>query len=397
MAKGQIKKISSEKTVILIICLLGVMSQFATDSFSPSLPHIMSYFGAAAKDVKLTVGIYFLGMTCSVFGFGYISDKYGRKQALLLGYVVFCLASILCMLAQSEDQLLFFRFLQGLGMGSSFISFRAIMKDVFSDNHSLAKASLVISSIVSLTPPLAPITGGIIQECIGWRGNFALHSLMAIIVMILIIKYLHLEAIPKSNTKLLESYKKILSNKTFVLNASCSGLALSLVFVFVTLSPFLFQVLLKFSAFEFSLLSTLVIVPPALFLFSFKNKVSKLDMNKVSLCSASFSVFCGLALALSYFIFGLNTIVIIVLCALAFCGNTFQYTATYVCAYKDVNTEVGVASAMFGFIQIAVATVVSSAISYVNLNNQTVFGILMAIPPLLIVLLKIIDIKRESK
>lgn len=155
MSNDPFKKISSDKTVILIICLFGLMSQFATDSFTPSLPHIADYFHAAAKDIKLTVGIYFFGMTCSMLGFGYLSDKYGRKQALLAGYLVFCIASIFCMLAQSEKLLLFFRFLQGIGMGSSFVSFRAIMKDVFSDNQSLAKASLVITSIVSLTPPLS--------------------------------------------------------------------------------------------------------------------------------------------------------------------------------------------------------------------------------------------------
>ncbi|MDE5014879.1 MFS transporter, partial [Francisella tularensis subsp. holarctica] len=75
------------------------------------------------------------------------------------------------MIAESETQLLFCRFLPGIGMGSSFGFFRAFMKDVFSDSHSLAKASLVITSIVSLTPPLAPITGGSIQETRGWRGT----------------------------------------------------------------------------------------------------------------------------------------------------------------------------------------------------------------------------------
>ncbi|MBK2144333.1 MFS transporter, partial [Francisella tularensis] len=182
MSNDPFKRISSDKTVIFIICLFGLMSQFATDSFTPSLPHIAEYFHAAAKDIKLTVGVYFFGMTCSMLGFSYLSDKYGRKPALLAGYLIFCVASILCMIAESETQLLFFRFLQGIGMGSSFVSFRAIMKDVFSDSQSLAKASLVITSIVSLTPPLAPITGGIIQETIGWRGNFTLHSIMAIII-----------------------------------------------------------------------------------------------------------------------------------------------------------------------------------------------------------------------
>ncbi|WP_234366951.1 MFS transporter, partial [Francisella tularensis] len=387
------KRISSDKTVIFIICLFGLMSQFATDSFTPSLPHIAEYFHAAAKDIKLTVGVYFFGMTCSMLGFGYLSDKYGRKPALLAGYLIFCVASILCMIAESETQLLFFRFLQGIGMGSSFVFFRAIMKDVFSDSQSLAKASLVITSIVSLTPPLAPITGGIIQETIGWRGNFTLHSIMAIIITVLIIKYLHLKAIPKRNYNVLDSYKRILTHKVFVLNAICSGLALSLVFVFATLSPFFFQIKLGFSAVEYSFISAGVIIPSAIFLILFKNIISRLDMNKVILYCGSFSTLSGLLLAFSYFIFGLDAKVIVILCALAFCGNVFQYTATYVCAYRDIHTEIG-ASAIFGFIQIAVTTISSSLVSSITLHNQLVFGLLMAIPPFLIVILKIIDIKK---
>ena len=85
-----------------------------------------------------------------MFSFGYLSDKYGRNPALLAEYLVFCFASILCMIAKSETKLLFFRFLQGIDMDSSLVSFRAIMKDVFSDSQSLAEASLVITSIVSL-------------------------------------------------------------------------------------------------------------------------------------------------------------------------------------------------------------------------------------------------------
>lgn len=152
-------KISSDKTVIFIICLTGVMSQFATDSFIPSMPHMAEYFDVAAKAIKLTVGVYFLGMTSSILIFGYLSDKFGRKNILVVGYIIFCIASVGCTFAQSEHQLLFFRFIQGIGMGSAFVSFRAIMSDVFSHGESLAKASLVIGSVVSFTPPLARYSG----------------------------------------------------------------------------------------------------------------------------------------------------------------------------------------------------------------------------------------------
>ncbi|MDE5009109.1 MFS transporter, partial [Francisella tularensis] len=80
-------------------------------------------------------GLYFFCMTCSMLGFGYLSDKYGRKPSLLAGYLIFCVASILCMIAESETQLMFFRFLQGIGMGSSFVFFRASMNDVCSDSQ----------------------------------------------------------------------------------------------------------------------------------------------------------------------------------------------------------------------------------------------------------------------
>jgi DHA1 family bicyclomycin/chloramphenicol resistance-like MFS transporter len=392
-----IKKVSSNMTVILIICLTGLMSQFATDSFIPSLPHIASYFNVAERDIKLTVGIYFLGMTISILAFGYLSDKYGRKNALLYGYIVFCLASILCMLATSERQLLCFRFLQGIGMGSAFVNFRAIMKDVFKDSKSLAKASLIITSIVSFTPPIAPITGGFIQEYIGWRANFTLHGILSLMTIFLIVKYLHLEPIAKEQISWFAAYRKILKNKVFILNAFCSGLALSVVFIFVTLSPFFFQVKMHFTPIEYSFILLATIIPPAVFILIFKEKVSSVDMNVVMLACASFSLVMGILLALSYFIVGINPLVIVILCALLFSGNGFQYTASYVCAYQDVHGQVGVASAIFGFIQIATTGIFSSLVSSVTLNNQIYLGLLMSIPPLLILLLKILDVKVLKK
>ena len=215
------KKLSSNNVVILTICLTGLMSQFATDSFIPSMSYMTEYFDVAAKTIKLKVSIYFLGITSSILIFGYLSDKFGRKRILIVGYIIFSIASIGCTLAQSEHQLLFFRFIQGIGMGSSFVSFRAIMSDVFSHGESVAKASLVIGSVVSFTPPLAPIVGGIIQELIGWRGNFAIHIVLAGITIMLVLKYLHLKSIPKHPDNILKSYRNILTNKVFVLNAIC--------------------------------------------------------------------------------------------------------------------------------------------------------------------------------
>jgi DHA1 family bicyclomycin/chloramphenicol resistance-like MFS transporter len=397
MTTPSTRKISSNNVVIFIICVTGVMSQFATDSYIPSMPSMAEYFAVAASAIKLTVGVYFLGMTSSVLLFGYLSDKFGRKNILVLGYVIFCIASVGCTLAQSEHQLLFFRFIQGIGMGSAFVSFRAIMSDVFSHGPSLAKASLVIGSVVSFTPPLAPITGGLIQELIGWRGNFGIHLVLASITILLIVKCLHLESIPKYTDNIFKSYKNILKNKSFVLNAICGGLGLGLVFIFLTLSPFFFQVKMGFSPIEFSFVSAGIILPPAFFLIIFKNKISKMNMDIVMVCCGITTLIGALALAASYFVVGVSPMVVVILCALTFCGNVFQFTASYMCAYKNIRSQIGVASATYGFIQISTTTIFSLISSTVYLNNQIGLGLLMAVPPLFIILLKIVDLKVSSQ
>lgn len=232
---------SSNKLFIIIICLMGVMSQFASDSYTPSLPDITTYFDAPAIMSKMTVSIYFLGMALAALIFGFLSDKHGRKRILIIGYIIFAMSSLLCFVAQSESSLVFFRFIQGIAMGSSLVSFRAILKDVFKGGNNLAKASLVISSMVSFTPPIAPITGGLMQDHIGWRYNFLLHFLLSIGMIVLIYKFLQLNDQQSARYKLMNSYRYILGNRTFIINATCSGLALSVVFVFITLAPFYFK------------------------------------------------------------------------------------------------------------------------------------------------------------
>ena len=396
-ATSTTKKISSNNFLIFIICVMGMMSQFATDSYIPSMPSMAEYFVVTAGAIKLTVGIYFLGMTSSILLFGYLSDKFGRKNILVLGYIIFCISSLGCTFAQSEHQLLFFRFIQGIGMGSAFVSFRAIMSDVFIHGPSLARASLIIGSVVSFIPPLAPITGGIIQEFIGWRGNFGIHLMLGSITILLIIKCLHLEDIPKHTDNIFRSYKNILKNKSFVLNAVCGGLGLGLVFIFLTLSPFFFQVKMGFSPIQFSFISAGIILPPAFFLIIFKNQISKMDMDKVMVCCGSMTLASALVLAGSYFVVGVSPIAVVIFCALTFCANIFQFTASYMSAYKYIRTQIGIASATYGFIQISMTMIFSILVSAVYLDTQIGLGLLMAIPPLLIIILKVVDIKFLSK
>ena len=152
-----------------------------------------------------------------------------------------------------------------------------------------------------------------------------------------------------------------------------------------------------FSPVEFSLVSAGIILPPAFFLIIFKNKISKMNMDIVMVCCGITTLIGALALATSYFVVGVSPMVVVILCALTFCGNVFQFTASYMCAYKNIRSQIGVASATYGFIQISTTTIFSLIASTVYLNNQIGLGLLMALPPFFIILLKIVDLKVLSQ
>ncbi len=374
--------------VIILICLMGILSQFATDSYTPSLPHIADYFHASHDSIKATVGVYFLGMGLSALVFGYLCDRFGRKSSLIGGYLLFLLASLLCSLAQTEWWLIAGRLLQGIAMGSSLVIFRAIMKDVFKRGQPLKKASLVISSIVSLTPPLAPISGGLIQTYLGWRMNFVLHAILVLSMLFLILKYLHLKPQGDSSSKPLEGYHYVFSQPRFLLNAACSGLALATVFIFITLAPFLFQTILHCTPTAYSLYLALMIVPPAIVIMLAARYARFNNMSRVMQVCASLTFLCSLLLALSYFLLGVSLPAIILIGTLLFTANTFQYTASYLCAYQHIQRFVGSASAIYGFSQVVVTALFALFASLFAGHSQLSLGLLMGIPPLGILAVK---------
>ena len=116
-----------------------------------------------------------------------------------------------------------------------------------------------------------------------------------------------------------------------------------------------------------------------------------MDIDNVMIYCAMICVVSSILLILSYFMFGVNPLIIMMICTIITSGNSFQYTATYVAAYKKVSDKVGVSSALFCFIKIFIAALFSLAISYIYVKNQATLGFIIGLPPLAIVIIKMID------
>src|ERR1700733_9039488 len=75
---------------------------------------------------------YFITTTALTPVYGKLSDIYGRGRTMVVAIVIFVVASALCGAAQTLDQLVFFRALQGLGGGGLFVIAQAMIAEVVS-------------------------------------------------------------------------------------------------------------------------------------------------------------------------------------------------------------------------------------------------------------------------
>ena len=97
--------------------------------------------------------------------------KYGRRKILLLGIVLYTLASGLCAFAGSIYSLIAYRIVQALGAGGMVAVSMAVVKDAFygtTKNRVLA----LVQAMAVIAPMVAPVIGAFLLQFVSWRGTF---------------------------------------------------------------------------------------------------------------------------------------------------------------------------------------------------------------------------------
>ncbi|RIE04587.1 DHA2 family efflux MFS transporter permease subunit [Cohnella faecalis] len=148
-----------------------LMSSLDNTIVSASVNKVLSDIGGV-EQVTWIFTAYMLAATSTMLIYGKLSDMFGRKRFYLIGIGVFLLGSALCGTAQSIDQLIFYRVVQGIGSGAIFpISF-SIIFTMFADPKSAAKVSGMFGAVFGLSSVAGPQLGTWISDTLGWRWCF---------------------------------------------------------------------------------------------------------------------------------------------------------------------------------------------------------------------------------
>lgn len=159
------------KLVILAGVLLSLfLAALDQTIVATALPAIVADFNAIDMVSWISTG-YLLASTAMVPVYGKLSDLYGRKVILLWGIIVFLLGSVLCGLAMSMLQLIFYRVIQGIGAAALTSTAFAIPADLFAPADR-PRYMGIFGSVFGLASVIGPFVGGFLTDQLSWHWVF---------------------------------------------------------------------------------------------------------------------------------------------------------------------------------------------------------------------------------
>ena len=133
---------------------------------------------------------YLLTGTVTVPIYGKLADLFGRKPVFLAAVVMFMVGSMLCGQAQTMEQLIGFRLLQGLGAGGVLPITQTVLGNVFPLDER-ARITGLFSTVWGVAGLLGPAIGGFLTEHVSWRWVFYVNFPLCVLSMVLIWSFLH--------------------------------------------------------------------------------------------------------------------------------------------------------------------------------------------------------------
>ncbi|MFJ8433364.1 multidrug effflux MFS transporter [Kitasatospora sp. NPDC094019] len=184
------------RAAIVVLGGLVALGPLTTDLYLPGLPAIADDLVAQPAAVQLTLTFSMFGVAAGQLIFGPLSDRFGRRPPLLVGLVVYTLASVVCVIAPDLTVLIAARFVQGAAGAAGLVIGRAVARDRF-EGVAMIRFLASITLISGLAPILAPLFGAQMLRFTSWRGTFGALAALGLLLTLVAFAALR-ETLPAS-------------------------------------------------------------------------------------------------------------------------------------------------------------------------------------------------------
>ncbi|MEV7653915.1 MFS transporter [Streptomyces anulatus] len=184
---------------LLIVLFVAMISSTVV---SVALPQIIGSLDGTQSQYTWVVTATLLASTASTPIWGKLADLFSKKLLLQIAIGIFVISSVACGFAQSTEQLIAFRAVQGLGMGALQVLVQVIIAAMISPKER-GRYNGYLGGVMAVATVGGPLLGGFITDAswLGWRWCFFIAVPFTLLASVILARTLHLAEVRRPETK----------------------------------------------------------------------------------------------------------------------------------------------------------------------------------------------------
>ena len=348
---------SNQPAMTVLLGALVAVAPLAMDIYLASMPSMARALSASDEEVQLTLSLYMFAWGAAQIVVGPLTDRFGRRPALIAGLMLFVAASVVCAAARDVHMLIAARIVQAAAMATVAVVPRAVVRDLHAGEQAAQMLSLM-GVVLGIAPIVAPIIGSHLHVWFGWRANFvfvAAYGALAFVVSVMP------ETIRTRNVRatkvrvMLANYARLARSRTYLGYLLIAACATSGLFAFIAGSAFVFVSVIGTGEQGFGLLFGVVMLGNITGSAVGSHLVARLGINRMLRYSTALMLVSGIVLAgLAWARVGhpLAIVIPMFVFMVAFMTTMPQATAGALTPFPEI---AGSASSLLSFCQLLIA------------------------------------------
>lgn len=189
MQAGSLIEYGSRRVIITITAVVCALLEIVdTTIVNVAIKDMQGNLGATTTEVGWVITAYAIGNVIIIPMTSWLAQQFGRRNYFAASIVLFTICSFLCGNASGINELIIFRFLQGVGGGALLVTSQTIITESYPpEKRGMAQAIYGMGVIIG--PTLGPPLGGYIIDHWSWPLIFYINIPLGIIATLLTLQF----------------------------------------------------------------------------------------------------------------------------------------------------------------------------------------------------------------
>ena len=166
----------------LIISTAWFFDAFDSLVIAYVLPSLIGLWKLSPPQIGSLIAVGFAGQLVGSLGAGWIAERWGRLQTMMLTLLIFTLGSLACAFAWSYDSMWWIRFFQGIGLGGE-VPLMAAYVNEFAKAQGRGRFSLSMQCLFAIGLTFVAIVGVWVVPHLGWQWMFIIGAVPALLAL----------------------------------------------------------------------------------------------------------------------------------------------------------------------------------------------------------------------